>query len=149
MPPTVSVAPSSSVLMNFGANVPGAGDPCLPAGELTLFELLRTKDPIPISASELVRECDDAGALGMGDCMMADFDRACPGGGPGDGVPFDLPKGLFRQRGPFCCACEAISSRLEAECELALLLSIGDLPRHYTKSNDECKKSKEVGGGDN
>lgn len=81
--------------------------------------------------------------------MMADFERACPGGGPGEGEPFDLPKGLFRQRGPFCCACEAISCELEAECELALLLSIGDLPRHYSVSRDKCKKSKKVSkGGD-
>jgi len=74
--------------------------------------------------------------------MMADFDRACPGGGPGDGEPFDLPKGPFRQRGPFCCACEAMSLKLEAECELALLLLVGDLPRHYRsrKTNARSKR---------
>ena len=54
--------------------------------------------------------------------MMADFDRACPGGGPGDGDPFDLPKGLFRQRGPFCCAWEAMSCDQRAKSEHALFV---------------------------
>lgn len=36
----------------------------------------------------------------MGDCMMLDFDRACPGGGPGEGVPPSFPNGLLRHLGP-------------------------------------------------
>jgi len=86
--------------MNFGAKVPGAGDPCLEDGEETCFELVRTRDEAPISASEFVRECA-AGAFASGDCMIADFDRACPGGGPGEGDTFVRPNGLFRQRAPF------------------------------------------------
>jgi len=100
IPPTLSVVPSSSVLMNLGANVPGAGDPCREDGEAICFEFDRIREETPTSASEFVRECA-AGALERGDCMIADFDRACPGGGPGEGEAFVLLNGVVRQRAPF------------------------------------------------
>jgi hypothetical protein len=37
----------------------------------------------------------------IGDCMMLDFDLACPGGGPGEGDAWSLPNGLLRHLGPF------------------------------------------------
>lgn len=34
--------------------------------------------------------------------ITLDLERACPGGGPGDGVPWSLVAELLRQMGPTC-----------------------------------------------
>ena len=93
--------------MNLGAKVPGAGEPCREDGEDMCFELFRTREDMPKSASELFRECAATGSRASGDCMIADFERACPGGGPGEGLPLVLPKGLLRHRG-LCGTCDAM-----------------------------------------
>lgn len=90
--------------MNCGANVP--------AGVLFRTEPVRFRPDIDIrrSDTELLRACP-IGIGGSGDCMTLDFDRAWPGGGPGDGVSsLPFPNGLFRHRGPFC-ACELMATR--------------------------------------
>jgi len=53
--------------------------------------------------------------------MTADFDRECPGGGPGEGVPLLLPNGLLRHLGPFG-ACDAILSGSKVASDPVLLL---------------------------
>jgi len=94
--------------MKGGANVPGAGDPCLEDGDGACFEFDRTRDERPKSARVFVRECDGADGAGVGDDMIEDLDRACPGGGPGEGVALlSLPNGAFRHFG-LVCAWEAI-----------------------------------------
>ena len=71
--------------MNLGANVPPDG-------------LLRTEDrnrcdslllipATPIPVADWLRECAIGDTGESGDCITLDLDLACPGGGPGDGVP--------------------------------------------------------------
>ena len=72
-------------MMNFGANVPPG---VLLRIELRkCCELLLIRPDIPRSDSDWFRECARGETGEMGDCMILDFERACPGGGPGDGVP--------------------------------------------------------------
>ena len=72
--------------MNFGANVP-PGLLLRTEAERRRVESLLLKADMPRSASELLRECV-VGEMGdIGDGVILDFDRACPGGGPGEGVP--------------------------------------------------------------
>ena len=88
--------------MNFGANVPGAGDPPL-VDDDRFLEFDRTSDDEnPMSAREFVREWPAVAGLGNVGCITEDLDRACPGGGPGDGDALFLPKGLLRHLGPGC-----------------------------------------------
>ena len=89
----------------------------MPAGVLFLMDPARNRreslrlNPDTRSETELLRACPAATGCEVGDCsIMLDLDLACPGGGPGDGVPsitLPLPKGLLRHRGPLC-ACALI-----------------------------------------
>lgn len=104
--------------MNLGAKVPGPGDPCR-GDEVEDGRDTELRAAIPGSAREFVRACEEPMGLESGDCMIADFDRACPGGGPGDGDALFLPKGLLRHRGP-AGACEVMVLLLFQACDLIL-----------------------------
>jgi len=88
--------------MNFGAKVPVGVLPRTDP-ERSLDESLLVSPRAAMSDEDWLRECPTGDMGDKGASTTLDFDLACPGGGPGDGVPWPWPKGLpLRHRGPSC-----------------------------------------------